>query len=606
MQKYKNIVACVLASFITVVVLMWLSTWHAISISHVDITSETINNQVISLPYSGDINGSYIVNIDLAIARDGPQQFRIIPDDELLTLTLNGQAFPLDNISLAQRRDYSSGFVLTIDNLKPNQVNTLSFLLTNASYPAGFDFKVAQPYDYLQLFIIFMVLMLYAFYISRYLKIALLQKLLLAIAIIVSVMYLSKTDAVTRTFDVSEGGGHKDYIEYIIRNHSLPNPGEGWEYHQPPLYYLMAACVKSVGIVNVASGYQWAQLLAMFFWVVFLVSALACLQIAFRKQWLPLALGSMAMCLWPAGIIHSVRIGNDVPLYACYGLAFFYTLTWWKSRRFSALFWASLWMAIGVITKSNALAMAATLGILFVVRFFLNLRKPMFLKLQRNIVLLEFSVIAGLLLIACAINFGDNIYYYLNGSASDWLLSNVGQTVNPLLSVDNTIKNYVVFDLPTFLQNPFMSTSDDTYGRQYFWNFLWRSALSSEFSFDGQLMAIWGQVNGVLLLVMLVGTLLYFLQQHPYRSWQTFKFTVFKNLPWLLSLIFLLILLLAYRIKAPFACNTDFRYIYPALESIIFFAVVVWREPKKLRISLWLSTSLGLLSINTLVWVTAL
>jgi len=38
-----------------------------------------------------------------------------------------------------------------------------------------------------------------------------------------------------------DSNGHLEYIDYIQKHGSLPSPTEGWEMHQPPLYYLIAA-----------------------------------------------------------------------------------------------------------------------------------------------------------------------------------------------------------------------------------------------------------------------------------------------------------------------------------------------------------------------------
>src|SRR5262245_34808554 len=38
-----------------------------------------------------------------------------------------------------------------------------------------------------------------------------------------------------------DSNGHLEYIDYIQKHGSLPLPTEGWEMHQPPLYYLIAA-----------------------------------------------------------------------------------------------------------------------------------------------------------------------------------------------------------------------------------------------------------------------------------------------------------------------------------------------------------------------------
>jgi len=54
-----------------------------------------------------------------------------------------------------------------------------------------------------------------------------------------------------------DGEGHINYINYILTNHRLPQPHEGWELSQPPVYYLLAAPLQSFGIkpqvIDVAS-----------------------------------------------------------------------------------------------------------------------------------------------------------------------------------------------------------------------------------------------------------------------------------------------------------------------------------------------------------------
>lgn len=603
MNKYLNAFFCFIISIITIMVLMWISTWNEMIISNVEFSSTPNEHKSIRLPFSENFTGSYTINLDLQIKDSTSQQFRITPDDELISIKLNGETVSLDNISKEERRNYSSGFLLTLDNLKPNQANQFEFLLANESNPTGFNIQTTQRCTKLQLIAIFCVLLSYALFLTSYLRISAAQKLFFIITLAISILYLSKTDERTRTFDVFEGGGHKDYIEYLIKNHTFPNPGEGWEYHQPPFYYLSAAIIKSAAQISNMSGYLWGQLLALFYWCVFLVSSLASLRLVFRRKTVPLLVASVALCLWPAGIIHSIRVGNDVPLYAFYGLTFYYTLKWWRSRQTSPLFWASFWMAASILTKSNGLAAAATLGILFCCHLYMVARTPSRLSLQKHKTIKDIAIVGGLFALALILNFGDNVYYYLNGTTHDWLLSNVGTTINQGLKVNNDVKNYFIFDLSTYLQHPFISTWDDQYGRQYFWNFLWRSSLSSEFFFYGNYMDFWGVANGILLLLAISSTFIYALQKQPAMTLTRFKYNIYKNLPWLFALIFPFIFLLAYRIKVPLSCNTDFRYIYPVLLSMLFFAVLVLREPKKFPIPAFLSISLLLISINTLLWI---
>lgn len=588
---------------LTLLTLMWISHWKTININNIVFSSNPNEHRSITLPFSEDFVGQYTISLNIDNATSNAQKFRIFPDDEVVAIKINGEKVSIDNISLSDRRNYSSGFVLNINSLKPEQTNLLEIEMINESNPTGFRIEATQRLSKHQLIWIFITLGIFALWLMRSLKTSKSQKGFFLLSLILSLSYLSQTDSRTRTFDVYEGGGHKDYIEHLINQHSLPNPGEGWEYHQPPLYYLIAATTKVAGFIPNTANDLWGQLLALYFWCIFLISALASLKIAFNQQRLPLLIASFALCLWPAGIIHSIRIGNDLALYAFYGLSFFYTLKWWKTRASVHLFWASLWMGASLLTKSNGLAITATLGILFFLHMILIFKDRAHFQQKKQKLLRDFAILSSVVFIALALNFGDNIYYYAKGSSSDWLLSNVSQSINSGLKVKNDPENYLIFDLATYLQHPFISTWDDISGRQYFWNFVWRSSLTSEFSFQGDALKFWGMSNGVFLLCVLAGTFIYFLQKQPYTTKTTIILNAYKHLPWILTLVLPFLLLLAYRIKVPLSCNTDFRYIYPVLVNIIFFACLAWKKPKQLPLPAALTFGLVLIGASSLFWI---
>jgi hypothetical protein len=603
MKKIIPFILQLSVCILTLLLLMWTSNWKTISINNIIFSSSPKEHRPITLPFSEDFIGHYTISLNIDNATSNTQQFRIIPDDEVIAVKVNGEKISIDNIPLSDRRNYGSGFVLNIDNLKPEQTNLLEIEVINESNPTGFRIEATQRLSKTQLIWIFITLGVFALWLMRPLKTSKLQKGFFLFSLILSLIYLSQTDSRTRTFDVYEGGGHKDYIEHLINQHSLPNPGEGWEYHQPPLYYLIGAATKVTGFIPKTANDLWAQLLALYFWCIFLVSALASLKIAFKQRRLPLLIASFALCLWPAGIIHSIRIGNDLALYAFYGLSFFYTLKWWKTRASAHLFWASLWMGASLLTKSNGLAMTATLGILFLLHMVLIFKDRAHFQQKKKKLVRDFAILSSIVFIALALNFGDNIYYYAKGTSSDWLLSNVSQSINSGLKVKNNPESYLLFDLATYLQHPFISTWDDISGRQYFWNFVWRSSLSSEFSFQGDKLQFWGVSNGILLLLALIGSCIYYLQKQPYTTSTHIILASYKVLPWILTLVFPFVLLLAYRIKVPLSCNTDFRYIYPVLVNIIFFACMVWKEPKKFPIPAVLVLSLVLIGANSIFWI---
>jgi hypothetical protein len=607
MKKVIPFVLQISVCIFTLVLLMWISQWKSTSISNVTFLSTTSSTteekRAITLPFSQNFVGRYTIGLNIDNVTSDAQKFRIIPDDEVVAIRVNGEAISIDHISHSDRRNYGTGFVVNIEKLKTEQTNTLEIDVINESNPTGFRMEATQRLSTNQFIWSFITLGLFSLFLMRSLKTSKLQKICFLLSLVISLIYLSLTDSRTRTFDVYEGGGHKDYIEHLINEKSLPNPGEGWEYHQPPLYYLIAAATKVIAFIPDTANDLWGQFLALYLWCIFLSSALASLKIAFGKHTLPLLIASFALCLWPAGIIHSIRIGNDLALYAFYGLSFFYTLKWWKTRASIHLFWASLWMGASLLTKSNGLAMTATLGTLFLLHMILIIKDSSHFQQKKRKLARDFAILTSTVFIALALNFGDNIYYYAKGTSNDWLLSNVSQSINPKLEVKNNPENYLIFDSATYLQQPFISSWDDVTGRQYFWNFVWRSSLSSEFSFQGEALRFWGLINGILLLFTLMGGCIYFLQKQPYTTRAHFLLASYKILPWILTLIFPFILLLAYRIKVPLSCNTDFRYIYPVLVSIIFFACLVWKEPKKFPIPAVLVFSAVLIGANSIFWI---
>jgi len=289
--------------------LMWVSGWRSISFQKIEIAFENEQYKTISLPFSQDHIGAYSVRITLDGVRSAKQSFRIYPDDEIHQLSVNGASISLGHLTQDQRRNYGSGFVIELNDLKSNHPNILEFQLSNASNPAGFRIESTQRIDLLKNILIYVALVIFVFVLKRHITINKAQTLLVILGLAASLVYLSRTDERTRTFDVFEGGGHKDYIEYLIEHKSLPVPGDGWEYHQPPLYYLSAALAKQLvpGDSEIA-GDLWAQLFSLFLWTIFLCASLATIRLAFRRHSMVIFLASFSFALWPSGIIHSIRI----------------------------------------------------------------------------------------------------------------------------------------------------------------------------------------------------------------------------------------------------------------------------------------------------------
>ena len=594
-------ITCVLLIVSMAGALMWTNIGdlqiHSLTLMHSGKTS-----QLASLPFKQDIIGHYRVSFSVNPGDRDSLDLRIIPDDELRRILVNGVPVSLEGFSGASLRDYNKGIRIRLE-LNANQDNRIELSLRNSSNPAGLQVKPLYQFSQKDALWLFACLCLLCFALFRHLNLTRMQKFCVLLGIVSCIGYLSVTAPDTRTFDVYEGGGHRDYIHYLIDERSLPNPGDGWEYHQPPLYYAVAALAKVLFVDQTLDEDFWAQRLALWFWVIFLVASLAVLRQAFGSHAWPLILASIAVCLWPSGIIHSIRIGNDLPLYAFYALSFYYLVRWWRMPLKRWLCWAAFWASMALLVKSNALAIWGVLGCLFLLRsahgWWLHRQR----ELKRRQVYSGLMILGGFFLLSLTLNFGDNIWHYVAGESNDWLLSNVDSSINPRLEVANTPKNYLIFDLATYLQNPFISTWDDRYGRQYFWNFVWRSALTAEFFFDGETMRYWGLTNGVLLLMILTAIAVYGLQKSALiGGGRPYLLALYRILPWLLALIMPFLLLLAYRIKVPLSCNTDFRYIYPVLVPMIFFALRAWTS-KRMVLAKTLSLAAPIIGAASIPWL---
>ncbi|WP_041522024.1 hypothetical protein [Gilvimarinus agarilyticus] len=549
-----------------------------LAVQNLQLEQHNRTTDLATLPLQQNIIGRYWVSLELNPGNRAELALRVVPDDELLAVEVNGQSVSLQGISRQALRDYSKGVVLPLSGFTPNRFNQVRFELRNQSNPAGFDLRAASRLGFGQLLLMLPAFALLLWALARHLPLSRWQGVILLGSLAASITYLSVTDSYTRTFDVYEGGGHRDYIHYLVEHRSLPLASEGWEYHQPPLYYTMAALAKSLLPDTEVVDDRWAQWLALWLWVVFLWASLATLRIALRGHRWALWLASFSVCFWPSGIVHSIRIGNDVPVYAFYALGFYFTLRWWRTGASKPLLWAAVWAAAALLTKSNALALWAVLGCLWWARTLHLGRNPLkraYLKRRSSASL---AILAVFFTVAVALNLGDNIWHYYQGQSSDWLLSNVSTTIHSGLKVGNEPENYLVFDLATFLQQPFISTWEDRYGRQYFWNFVFRSSLSSEFFYTGDTLQWWGKVCGILLLVMLVGQLYFTAVNNALLSGRSRLRRVYRALPWLLAVVFPLLLLLAYRIKVPLSCNTDFRYIYMALVPLVYWSVLAFKR----------------------------
>lgn len=371
---------------------------------------------------------------------------------------------------------------------------------------------------------------------------------ILALSVVLRILYLIGTDYNERTYDVTEGGGHLDYIRYLAENYKLPDPTNGWEYHQPPLYYISGAVVYKISQILNINYHKTLQILSFFYFYIFIIFGILILRnLTKNKKLFYLSVATLAF--WPSGIIHSIRIGNDTMLYSFYAACLYFVLRWFEEKNIKLLYFSVFIFSIAILIKANAIALAGIITISVFIAFIKKYKLP----IKHIIVIYSFIVFFVLL------SFAPKFYGHFKNNKNDWLVGGVLSTMNKGLFVENGLKNYIYFDINKFIRRPFTSSWEDWGGRQYFWNYLLKTSLFGEFSFNNGFSARIGLIISWTFLVILfyniIGLIL------------GFK----KNIIIFFNALLLLLLIFLFKFKIPSSSNGDFRYIFPSLLSFIPF-----------------------------------
>jgi hypothetical protein len=483
---------------------------------------------------------------------------RIYPDDCLESLQINGHPVSLAPYSKSVC-DFPNGFVINLENELPVGSSVLEAVVFNRGGPAALRIAGVRHWHGASWNILAVVAAL------SLLLVAVLRAqsfdwgvtAVILAAWLLRLLYFSVTPPQTRTYDVFEYGGHVDYIRYLLEHWALPIRSGGWEFHQPPLYYLFAAlCVSLTRIDNTLFYLSFLQLLSLFFSLAGLYFVCILFSEIFSSLWIRWTACALA-CFWPSGIIASVRIGNDAAVCTLMTVALLYLWRWWREDRDDWLCWSAVWTGLGVLVKYNALTSMALIAVLFLFR-----RTPWRAPRQATLG-------AGIILffLVCLLLCGARRPTLPDSSADVNRLSGLLETsVNPVLLVDSSPYRFLTFDYRTFLTQPFINPRDDKTGRQYFWNYFLKSCLFGEFRLRGAYIVPLA-TSASFLLLLFVGLALF-------RAVSQSSQKLYLRMPFLLNAILLMAALFYFRFRLPYACTADFRYVYP----LLFTWIVLWGD----------------------------
>lgn len=305
--------------------------------------------------------------------------------------------------------------------------------------------------------------------------------------LLLRILYALGTHYDVRAYDWD---GHIEYVVYVLDHLRIPPVHGGWQFFQPPLYYFLSAAfafsARMLGLGHVGVLHA-LRAEALFLSCIALGVGLWIAVMLFprKEDRTERLLFFGFLSTFPGIVFFASRITNDA-LIVLLSFAFFgFLVRWYQNLHTKDWIIASVFVALGILTKSNALAW---LAILFGALLFARLGFYRKIKLG----LLGLSVV-----MACS---GWIFGYRFLIEDQDHLVGNIGSN-NPELRIDTiATKNFFVIRPHEMLRSPWNSPWEDTYGRRYFWEHLLKSSIVGEWNFGE---TVHDQIRLILVLLLL-------------------------------------------------------------------------------------------------------
>jgi hypothetical protein len=548
-------------------------------------------------------NGVYTLRGTIEMGRFASTRVRIVPDDEILALTINKVSVDLSRVSYQERRDYTKGFVYDLKPYLHAGKNQMEIIYSDQGGLMGVVFSSLGDtwFDIVLYGLLSLIVFLLAhkFYTLTSFRTSI--KILFLAGLFIRILYFAATPPDVRDHDL---GDHTGYIEYLAE-HWIPPPVEhatGGAYFHPPLYYYTGAIVYKVAQIflpnNKFAIFRVEQALSLVYSMGFVLFGLLILNhlIPVQKKskayqpfrasfarperqeksinsqfdayglfWI---IGALFV-FWPVSVIHSVRIGNDPMEYFLFTASLYYICRWYSDDKKRDLTIASLVGAAAILTKANGEILVAVLAVVGLYKM---------IKSKQYLDYFKLSIVpCCVMFVAVAITVAPGAILVLEGKRDKLYIDNIDGLSKANL-VGNTAANYLWFDAKTFVTEPFTDPYDDRMGRQFFWNYLGKTGLIGEFKYSGLLCINTAVLSSLVLILMLIyiGFGIYAMAKEDFK----------RQAVVLLSGFFLWAGVTYMRMTFP--ANIDFRYIVPILLtfcSLYAFSIMGFQKNGAIRLA---------------------
>lgn len=496
--------------------------------------------------------GTYVVKTTLQVHMLTPRVYAISADDCLQSITVNGQAIVSEHLGYC---DFQNIRTFNLGSLLRHGSNEIVITATNSAGATGMHFQAAQMdlrsllrTAYI-LFAIWMVVCACIFWRLGRKEILLCIVVFLGIAI--RFLYVEGTPYEVRSHDTNE---HIDYIEYIAENLRIPPSIEGWEYHQAPLYYEITGIymrfAKQAGVdqSHILIHIQFFSLVLSI--IAFIASVYAMMRLfPLTTQRLAALTAISILATFPSIVFLSSRITNDSLFHALAMVTLALGINAWQTKSRSMWYAACIAAGFSIITKTTGYVLLPPL-FLFPLLYGRNMGdRARIIAAGLAIIIVTCGWVHGIRAMEenkRTVPFGD---FGLSGG----------------LMLPNTIENFIYFNPIAVVNMPYNHPFDDGARRQHFWEYLYRSALSGEFTFADNLRRLsrLALVGGYGMLLLCCMGIIAAIRQRKHDA-------IFIGA----VLVMFLAGIVAYRLLIPCSCNQDYRFITPSTLSLAYFATL--------------------------------
>lgn len=213
-------------------------------------------------------------------------------------------------------------------------------------------------------------------------KVDLWVDIILFFGFLIRLIYVMNTSVYVRGHDVGNytsltdgliNNGHLGYIEYIAKFGHLPDfdPFEVFAFYHPPLHHVIAAGVLRISVnlgATITEAFKNVQLLTCFYSALTMFFAYLILEKIAKKQWqiiIPLAM----FCFHPSLIYMSASINNDMLATLLEMVAIYCAINWIQSNfKLIHLLLTGLFIGLGMCAKLTAGMLAFPVGLIMLMR----------------------------------------------------------------------------------------------------------------------------------------------------------------------------------------------------------------------------------------------